>query len=224
MVSSTTHFLLDDRKEILNFFNNYQFFNCLGSGIFNNNSNSASSWYSSLNYAKNSNLYILILSFSYGFVLKNGKSATEIEFDAAYANDPTKILVFHKLSMNRIEPKQQKFIKKVTDYYSGYWVSNYNNKLELKNKFENSLQLWIKERASFNGSLNYFDHFIRIAKNIRSGSNSNVNYRVTQKEIELEYKSFDSHVIIHFEKKSIYKDFWSCIYSLKLKLDKWEKE
>ncbi len=224
MVSSITTNLLGDRRLILNKLNEFKLFNCLGSTPFNSKASPSSSFNATIEMAKECNLYILILSNLYGYKLDNGKSATEIEFDSAYSNDPTKILVFYKKNGELIDKDQGKFIDKVTNYYSGYWRTTYTKKKELKKYLVSSITSWLTERASLNNTLNYFDHFLRIAKNIKPEPTANINYSVNDSFIEIEYISFGKHQLAQFDKKMIYNDFWNSIRSLRDQFEKWNQE
>ena len=89
--------------------------------------------------ARESDFYILILGGRYGDEVFPGKSATEVEFDAAYKNDPTKILVFLKEANESIEQKQRDFIERITKYKSGYLYNSYKYTHELSDMIKKAL-------------------------------------------------------------------------------------
>jgi len=223
MVSSTTTDLVDDRLKVLEILSDYKLLNCVGVEPFNSTTYSGSSAFITKEFSRKCNIYILLLSNEYGFELRNGKSATESEFDSAYENDPTKILVFLKNNDGPMNSKQKAFIERVTNYYNGYWRVKYETLDELKFKLSNSIEAWLKDRANLNNDLNYFDHFIRIAKNIKPEPTALIYYRLTKNSIDIEYESFGSIQMIQFDKKKVYNEFWSCIHSLSEQFELWNK-
>ena len=115
MISSTVSDLKGERDAIKSVFNNIEFVELVGVDPVNTTSFAGSSRTLTTQMASNCDLYILILGKESGSMLPSGKSATEIEFDAAFRNDPTKILVFKKdfHEIGSINSLQQKFINKV---------------------------------------------------------------------------------------------------------------
>ena len=219
MVSSTVKNLVGERQCIQSIFNKLEYVNLLGTEPYSNASISGSSAYSTVKMAKECDLYILILGNDFGFELKDGRSATEVEFDAAYHDDPTKILVFLKEEETSVDTRQEKFIKRVCNYYSGYWRTSFKYTHELQEMVKNSFMNWLKDRASFGYSFTYLDHFIRLAIQKKPEPETSVYYSVKKDYIELEYKSFNKVRCIQFEKEQIYKDFWGCLYSLEQQVE-----
>lgn len=189
----------------------------------NSTSLPSSSILATVDMAKNCDLYILILGDSYGMETTSGKSATELEFEAAIEVDPTKVLVFLKNTKIRDE-RQAHFIKRVTDYYHGYWRTTFEYSHQLSELVINSFSSWLKDRASMGVRLNNFDHFIRIAKQRLPVQEAEVYYGVSPKLVELEYHFFGGTYVIHFDKRQIYLDFWGCLAELEYQFDRWRKE
>lgn len=223
MISSTVLDLEGERDAVKSAFNNIEFVDLIGVDPVNEISLAGSSKTLTTSMARNCDLYILVLGKEFGYELNTGKSATETEFDAAFRVDPTKILVFKKEFEDTIsiEPKQQKFINKVCDYYNGYWRTIFKYTHNLKELVLNSFTVWIKERASLGENLDYLDHFIRIAKQMRPEPNSIVYYRLAEKIVELEYIFFEKSHIIQFDRQEIYANFWGCISELEEQFEKW---
>ena len=218
MISSTVKDLLGERKCISDLFSKIEFVNLIGAVPYAETSVPVSSARNTVTMAKSCDLYILILGHEFGFERKDGKSATEIEFDAAYHDDPTKILVFLKEDDSKLDPRQANFIKRVSDYYSGYWRTSFQYTYELQEIVQNSFMLWLKQRASLGSSLTYLDHFIRLAIQIKPEPNAVVYYSVKKDYIDLEYHFFGKVLSIQFNKEQIYHDFWGCLYSLEEQL------
>jgi hypothetical protein len=221
MISSVNNGLEAERDALMQLFSNYEFVELMGSAPYNNTAYSGSSAYTTVKMAKECDIYILILSDKYGSEIEGGKSATEVEFDAALKDDPTKIMVFKKNTNLEIEPKQKKFIKKVTDYNSGYFRPSFNYSHELSTLVKNSFYNWLSERTQINCNLNIIDHFLRVAKSILDASIGKIYYRTTQNNVEIEYcyegKTYD----IHFTNEEIVKNFWNSINQLQRSYSAW---
>ena len=214
MISSTVKDLLAERDAIQKAFSQIPFVNLIGAQPLNTAAISSNPNSATISMSKNCDLYFLILGDRFGYELRDGRSATEAEFDAAFEDDPTKILVFKKNSSNIIEDKQKIFTERVSDYYSGYWITSYNYSHELQDFAMRSFTIWLKERASLGTNLSYSDHFVRIAKQFKPEPNSEMFYKVTKSDIELEYMYFGQTYGIHFKRDQIYKNFWGCVYEL----------
>ncbi len=223
MVSSTIKDLLADRDAICKAFETVPFVKIVGAEPIRDSSYTRSPYVATTEMAEKCDLFILLLGGRYGYGIGNRKSATEIEFDTAYKSDPTKILVFQKEEVE-VEQKQKKFIKKVTDYYKGYWVTKYKFTHDLQPLVLDSFGIWIKERASIGYKLNYFDHFLRFAIQKSPFPISQVFYSLNEDYIELKYKIMDKFYVVHFEKSQVYKDFWGCIAILEKYFEKWRKD
>lgn len=223
MISSLGLKLKDERLALKEALKDNAFVELLGSDPFSEASISGSPAQETLRIARECDLYILILSESFGFELPDGKSATEVEFDTAFQADPTKILVFIKkdLKDDDVEPAQLTFIKRVCDYFRGYWRTEFSNTGELTDLAKQSFQIWLKKRASLGTDLTYLDHFVRIAKQERPEPNAEVLYTVTKHEVKITYKYFKQTYTIVFDAKEIYRNFWGCISQLLLKFREW---
>ncbi|WP_278321802.1 DUF4062 domain-containing protein [Clostridium ljungdahlii] len=223
MLSSTVSDLEGERDAVKSAFNDIKFVDLIGVEPVNTASIANNGRCLTIGMAKNCDLYLLILGQQFGYELPNGQSATEIEFDAAFRSDPTKILVFKKdfNPSTQIDSRQQKFIDRVCNYYSGYWISNFKYSHQLKELVENSFMIWLKKRASIGDNLDYLDHFIRIAKQMKPEPNAIVYYKLTSDVVELEYIFWRVSHTIQFDRQKIYKDFWECISQLQEQFDRW---
>lgn len=223
MISSTVSDLEGERDAVKSAFDGVEFVELVGVDPVNNASLAGNPRTLTTGIARSCDLYILILGKEFGLPLQNEKSATEIEFDAAFKDDPTKILIFKKEfnSSITIDPRQQKFIDKVCDYYRGYWRTTFKFTHQLKELVLNSFTIWLKERASIGTGLDYLDHFIRIAKQMKPEPNAIVYYKLAKDLVELEYCFFDESHIIQFSRKQIYDDFWGCTNALQEQFEKW---
>ena len=223
MISSTVNDLLVDRNAVVKAFEPFSFIQTVGAAPIKHSSYTRSPYTATIEMAESCDLFLLLLGGRYGFGVEDGKSATEVEFDAAYKTDPTKILVFQKEGV-KVAPKQRKFIKRVNDYYHGYWITAYPSIQGLQKLIVNSFELWIKERASIGYKLNYFDHFVRLAIQRSPSPDTKILYSVQAEYIELQYILFERKYFIHFEKFQVYNDFWGCIASLERHFEQWRRE
>lgn len=223
MISSTVSDLEGERDAVKNAFNNIEFVELLGVHPVNTTSLAGNARTLTVDMAKSCALYLLIIGKEFGLELQSGKSATEIEFDAAFRSDPTKILVFKKDfdSSVIIDYRQQKFIDRVCNYYSGYWRSSFKYTHELKDLVINSFTVWLNERAGIGNDLDYLDHFIRIAKQIKPEPNAIIYYKLAKDFVELEYSFFGANHIIQFSRQQIYQDFWGSISELQEQFERW---
>lgn len=220
MISSTIKDLLSDRDAIQKAFTNIPFCTIVGADPVKSAVVGRSPYIATIEMAERCDLYILILGGKYGFKLKDGRSATEVEFDAAYSRDPTKILVFQK-EVSRIDSKQRVFIDKVANYYTGYWRTSYKFTYDLYNLVVENFGTWIKERALIGYKLNFFDHFIRFAIQRFPIPTTQVLYSVDEDIVEIKCNIYNHTNAIHFSKSQIYNDFWGCIASLEEHFNKW---
>ena len=221
MVSSTVNDLLAERDATLKAFEEIPFVELVGAEPLNDTAIAGNSRLETTRMARECDLYILILGSRFGFKVGNGKSATEIEFDAAIKADPTKILVFKKESNEVPDEKQQIFISKVSSYYNGYWRTSFKHTHDLQIYIKKSFIKWLKERASIGTGLNYLDHFVRMAKQMSPEPNAQIFYKVTEEDVELEYILFGKNYEIHFTREEIYKNFWGCFNQLSIQFERW---
>jgi len=221
MLSSTIKDMLDERDAIIKFLEStLPFIEVIGAEPVQGNSTPSSPFINTTQMAEDCDFYLLLLGERYGYEIRPGTSATEVEFDSAYQQNPTKILVFMKDGMTP-EKKQKKFINKVVDYYKGYWITKYKYSHDLQDMVKNSLLQLLKERAAIGYKLNYFDHFIRIAIQRKPVPDAVVLYTVQGDDIEFSYIFFSKTYVIQFKKESIFKDFWGCIAKLENSFIRW---
>ena len=221
MVSSTVKDLEGERDAIMHLYGTDSMFRVIGANPFIDESDASSSMLKTIELARNCDLFILILGQKYGFELSDGRSATELEFDEAVFQDPTKVLVFLKKGETEPEPKQQKFIEKVSDYYSGYWRVEFQFTHQLQEYVNKSVLSWLKDRAALSKKVSYCEHFVRLALQLRPTPETEVYYSVREEYIEIEYHALQQSHIIHFNRSLVLSNFWECIKELKTNLDGW---
>lgn len=220
MISSKVYGMEEERSIISKLYENNPIFELVGAAPYTASSQAMSSALETSKIARECDLYILLLGKEFGMKTEEGKSATEIEFDEAYRQDPTKILVFQK--EERITNREQKeFIKRVCDYYSGYWRSTYKYASELKEIVESSVITWLKNRASIGKDVSYQELFIHQAIALVPNSNFQIFYKVSEEFIEIEYYGMKCTKIFQFSKKDIYNDFWKRVYEMKIEINRW---
>jgi len=221
MISSTVDDLLGERDAIQAAFASNNLVELVGAKPLSDTALSGHSKGVTRAMARDCDLYILILGHRFGMKASNGRSATEIEFDEAFRDDPTKILVFLKEFEESVEPEQKKFIDRVCNYYSGYWRPTFKYTHQLQELVLSSFGHWLKERASIGQDLNYLDHFVRIAKQAKPEPTAQVYYQVAKDFVAVEYEFFGKSHQMHFDKKDIYSDFWGCLSSLYDQFEVW---
>ncbi len=223
MISSTVRDLLPDRQALLDAFERVPFVNVTGAEPVDEPPRASSPYAATIEMADRCHVYFLVMGRRYGYEAREGKSATELEFDAAYAADPTKILVFQK-RVRSYETKQKDLIRKIGDYHHGYWVTKYREPEELGRLAIESFATWLQGRASIGYKLNYFDHFVRMAIQRSPVPGAKVLYSVRENHVELEYRIFGRVYSVHFDKSKILNDFWGTITVLDETFAKWKEE
>lgn len=219
MLSSTIKDMPSDRDAVVKLFDSYPFVELIGANPIQR-SPSANPFTHTLDMAETCDFYILLLGERYGMELNSGVSATEAEFDRAYQSNPTKILVFRN-TLKEPEEKQKKFLKKVGDYYKGYWISAYEYSHDLQALVEEAFLDLLKERASIGPKLSYVDHFVRMAVQRRPNHDALVYYSVNKEMVELDYEFYGKSHTIQFGRARINADFWGCISELEAKFATW---
>lgn len=224
MVSSRVEGLEAERDAIGDLYRDHPMIQIIGATPYSNASVAASSAVETTRMAKECDLYILLLGSSFGYKLTDGRSATEIEYDAAMRDDPTKVLVFLKETDCEPDEDQKRFIKKVCDYYSGYWRTTFRYSHKLADLVEESVLSWLKDRAAFHKKTSYCEHFIRYAIELKPTIETQVYYRVDNDHVEIEYKAIDISHFVHFDRRQIAVDFWRCVNELRQGVDRWYLE
>jgi hypothetical protein len=186
-------------------------------------SRAGSAYYETVNLAEDCDLYFLILGERYGYVTELGKSATQLEYEAAYRKDPTKIIVMRKTGITP-ESRQAEFISQVEDYHKGYFVNRFQGEEDAAERGLAAYRSWILDRASIGRKLEYFDHFIRIASQRSPFPGSRAEYRLTDDRVELTFNVVGRVYSIHFDKVALYNDFWGSILHLEKRFEKWRSE
>ncbi len=217
MVSSVVRNLNGERDAILQLFRTekYSFVELLGADPYDSTSLSESSGSATVKYARDCDLYILILGKDYGCETAEGKSATEVEYDAAIKTDPTKVLVFLKSFDEPIEPAQQRFIQKVSDYDNGYFRTSFKYTHELQQKIESSFWNWLISRAQVGKHQSYVDHFIRAIKEDIQSSDVNLYYQTTERYVELSINYSGRQLIQHIDNSALRFNFWSNVNTVR---------
>lgn len=222
MISSTVKDLYPDRTAIVEVIEKSGIVDFPGVAPIDGPSYSSSPYLATIDIAERCHLYILILGGRYGYITQQGKSATELEFEAAYSDDPTKILIFKK-KVPRTEKTQADFIRKVSEYHKGYYVRSYDQILDLEGLALASFRQWLQERAALGAKLHYFDHFIRLAIQRSAFPGVHPVYTVSEDHLELGYRILVRIFTVHFSKAQIYGDFWGSINALDRQFAEWRE-
>jgi len=221
MLSSRVNDMLAERDAVVKSLESrLPFIDIIGAEPIKGEAIANSPYLATIQMAEECDFYVLLIGETYGFEIRKGTSATEAEFDAAYKQNPTKILVFKKEGITP-EKKQKKFIDKVGNYYQGFWITKYKYPHDLQDLVANSLLKLLKDRASIGYKLNYFDHFIRIAIQRKPTPDAQVLYSILNDDIELSYSFFSQTRVVHFSKETIFKDFWGSVAKLENAFVEW---
>lgn len=220
MLSSTVADLMAERDAVIKALAKFPFVTTVGAAPVAGKTHSSSPLITTIKMAEACSFYILLLGDRFGFEYVDGRSATEIEFDAAYHVDPTKILVFQKEATTP-EAKQLAFIKKVSDYQSGYWVTRFRFTHDLQSLVESSFIALLEERAAVGGSLGISDHFVRLAIQRKPTTDCQVEYSSLRNSVQLMYIFSGKSHTIEFEKLKVNRSFWACVSELDLAFARW---
>lgn len=222
MISSTVADLVADRDAANAAVSANSLFSAVGVGL-GQQSSTSSPLVTTRRMADECDLYLLILGGRYGYEAFDAKSATEVEFDSAYRSDPTKIIIFRKQVLE-CEPRQQDFIKRISDYGSGYWYNSYEHTHTLKDMVSQALVDWIVGRCKNRGASARDESFLRLAADMRPRLDSPMRYSVTEEDLELRFPSPKRDLHSHFRRESIARDFWGCLRDLQSQVYKWDAD
>ncbi|MGV9662771.1 DUF4062 domain-containing protein [Nocardia niigatensis] len=222
MLSSTIIDLIDERDQIMSRLESTGLVEVVGATPARLPSRSGSSFIETTDLATDCDLYVLVLAERYGFVTGLGKSATEVEYEAAYRADPTKVLILRKEGVTH-DPKQADFIKRVEDYHHGYYVHRFKTPDEGGDVALDAFLHWLRDRSAIGRRLDYFDHFIRIACQRSPFPGAKADYRTTADRLELSFTVINKVYSVHYDKTAIYADFWGSVFDLERRFDDWRK-
>ncbi len=228
MVSSVVRNLEGERDAILQLFNSdkFDFVELLGATPYATSSFAESSGSATVRLARECDLYILILGKDYGMITEEGKSATEVEYDAAIKDDPTKVLVFLKegFSNKEIKKEQKEFINRVSDYDNGYFRASFQYTHDLQTKVENSFWQWLISRAQVGTQQTYIDHFIRMVKEDLPLTNLQFFYQTTDEYVELNFMYDGRQLTQHITNADLLFNFWRYVNEVRRKINRFMEE
>ena len=182
-----------------------------------------SSYGTTIDVAETCGAYMLILGGRYGFEVRAGKSATQLEYEAAIRSDPTKVIVLRQTAVRR-DAKQRAFNQIVEVYHHGFSTSRFKTPDEAATVAKEAFLNWMVDRASVGRKLDYFDHFVRIASQRTPFPGARCLYRLTDDRVELTYHVVDRTYSVHFDKRQLYSDFWGSVYLLDERFDVWRAD
>lgn len=98
--------------------------------------------------AMNCDMFILIIGERYGHVPEGGGiSVVQLEYEAARADSPQKILAYVKEGVIREEVRLLEFLKVVENYNSGHFRSSFTSPTQLGEKIQQGIMKWLVSRA-----------------------------------------------------------------------------
>jgi len=156
-------------------------------------------------------IYVLIIGKRFGYRLEDGISATELEFDAAFENDRTEIIVLALKDFETQDPDQLAFYDKIRDYYKGYWLCFYDGLDDLGNKCTGMVNNFLDYSISSRNSLDLLDKFVAVVKTHSTSLNNELSYSKKEDMVEISKTEFGQFHAIHFSKEDISRDFWGCV-------------
>lgn len=228
MVSSVVRGLEAERDAIQTLFaqEKFQFVELVGATPYSGASMPASSAVATVKWARECQLYILVLGNEYGTETETGKSATEAEFDAAYQTDPTKVLVFLKEVSGQVaEDKQAAFIKRVSDYYNGYFRTSFQFTHQLQTLVNNTFWEWLIKRTQIGTPQTHIaDHFIRMVKENVPIAEMEIFYRTCKDRLEIDAHYNGKIISMHFDNAELHANFWKNVYTAQTKLDQFWRD
>lgn len=92
--------------------------------------------------ARQCDIFILITGERYGYIIEEGISVVEFEFQIAQAQNPEKILVYVKDRVNREAPLKE-FLRRLQDFDHGYFRSLFITPEELYEKIQPDIVRWV---------------------------------------------------------------------------------
>jgi len=99
--------------------------------------------------AQRCDIFILITGEHYGYILEEGISVVEFEFNVAHHQNPKKILVYVKDRVNR-EPRLTKFLERLQNFDHGYFRSLFITPEELYEKIQPDIVRWLASQVNNN--------------------------------------------------------------------------
>lgn len=218
MISSTIKDLMADRDAAIKAFSENPMVEIVGATPINA-AYSGSPYETTMRLAKQCDFFVLLLGGRFGFDPGEGKSATQLEFEAAYLSDPTKIVVFKKASSESAEKKQSDFINSISEYKSGFWVTNYEYTHDMKDLLQSVFLDWLRDRASV-GATDVTERFLQIVSKKLPFSYTRLEYAVLNNRIEIKILHNKNQHYIHFDRSKIHTEFWECVYEFDRCTDK----
>lgn len=94
-------------------------------------------------FAKQCDIFVLIIGERYGYIMSDGISVVEFEFDTARKENPQKILVFVKDVVDR-DSELTKFLQRVEDFDHGYFRELFTTPDDLKKKIQRGIARWLR--------------------------------------------------------------------------------
>jgi len=156
-------------------------------------------------------IYVLIIGKRFGYRLEDGRSATELEFDAAFENDPTKIIVLALKDFETEDQEQSKFYYKIKDYFSGYWICFYEDLDDLGNKCTSMVNRFLEYSVRTRKCLDLLDKFVGVVTTQSSYLKNELSYSKTKENVEISKTEPGQFREIHFSREDISRDFWGCV-------------
>lgn len=224
MISSTVRDLVPQRRAVAAAIDSTGLAEIVGIDPGSTPAVASSSYEATTSIARDCDCYVLILGGRYGYKTEFGKSATELEFDAAYRDDPTKVIILRNASVRSYEPAQSDFIRRVEDYHRGFLVSRFRGGPAASRAALHAFRDWLVERAAVGKRFDYFDHFIRIASQRSPFPGARSEYRLTTDRVEITYRVLGRVYSVHFDKAQLYGDFWGSVVHLDQRFEEWRHD
>lgn len=94
-------------------------------------------------FAEQCDIFVMIIGERYGYIMSEGISVVEFEYNTARRENPRKILVFVKEGVDR-DSELTKFLQRVEDFDDGYFRELFKTPDDLKEKIQRGIARWLR--------------------------------------------------------------------------------
>lgn len=224
MISSVVEKLLHQRQVAYDAVNVHPRFTAIGMKPVPATAVGSSSYLETQRWARECDTYLLLVGKDYGDS-RFGKSPTEVEFDAAYGDDPTKIVVIKLKDDGPIcDLNQKRFINRVRDYKSGYFTQDANGTDELAASISTVLDDFLERRAKRREEITIADRFVLESLSVGALLGLTLQYSVSADRVFFLYPLGENVIDTFVEKQAISQDFWGELAKLKDAFASWSEE
>jgi len=213
MISSTISDLRGEREVVKNVLEDKykDLITLVGADPIQNFTPGSPAYMESKRIAATCDIYFLIIGQRYGHKLEDGRSATELEFDAAFEDDPIKIVPLASSSLKIEDSEQVRFYGRVSDYFKGYWICFYDDQDDLGNKCISMVNRYLEYSVRTRKCLDLLDKFVGVVTTHSSYVKNELSYSKAKEMVEISKTEAGERHILQFSREDISSDFWGCV-------------